>query len=347
MKLRTLILIPFSACYALVLRARHLFYDWGLLKSEKGKVPSIVVGNLDLGGTGKTPHALLFANHIRKNHEVAIVSRGYGRKTKGFREVTLNATAADCGDEPVSMKRHSPDLPIFVGEKRVHAIANAVNQIEDLEWVVLDDAFQHRALKGDIHILLTQFSKPFFENHLLPAGTLRDLKSRWKIADFIVVTKAPSGVKETDILKWLSKFPELTRKPIFFSSLVYDRPVHLFTGKTLDSKDVLVYGLSGLADNQPFETYLKESFTLKKYKSYPDHYNFTSSDIKTLGNEFGTFAGPEEIIVMTEKDAAKWRDIPEARNLPLYYIPISLQISEDSGKSWDKVLDELMKKVKR
>lgn len=347
MKLQTLILLPFSACYALVLRLRHWLYDTGLRASERGAVPTIVIGNLDLGGTGKTPHALLFAQHVQKNHEVAIVSRGYGRRTKGFREVTSSSTAAECGDEPVLMKRHCPELPVFVGEKRVEAVAKAAQCMEGLEWVILDDAFQHRALQGDIHVLLTSYDLPFFQNHLLPAGTLRDISGRWEIADLIIVTKAPANLTEHEKLDWLSKFPDLTRKPIFFSSIVYGHPVHVFTGKPLDSKGKIAYGLAGLAKNRPFESYLKEAFTLKKFKSYPDHYNFTASDLKTLANEFGTFADPTEIILMTEKDAAKWRSIPEALNLPMYFVPIELNISEDSGKSWSQVLDERIKKVKR
>ncbi len=347
MKPLTIILYPFSMLYAGILWLRHGMYNRGILKSHKGAIPTVVVGNLNLGGTGKTPHALMFSNFIKKNYDLALLSRGYGRKSKGFFKVDEKGEPEQFGDEPLLLSANLPDVPVFVCENRVEGI-NQIAQISpQTEIVLLDDAYQHRALKGDIQILLTDFHQPFFKDYLVPAGNLRDIKSRWKAADFIFVTKSPNELTEKQKLEWLSKFPELSGKPIFFSYLVYGSARRVYGDERLSFKPNSVCGLSGLANNKPFKEYLETSFSLKKFKSYPDHHHFSEQDVTALRSEFGTFADPFDVVMMTEKDAVKWKNLQEAKDLPLFYIPIEIKVHEDKGKNWEEVLSDLLKKIKK
>lgn len=347
MKALTLILKPFSWMYAGVLGLRHLLYDKGVFRSSKAAVPALVIGNLELGGTGKTPHTIMMAGHLQVNYEVAVLSRGYGRSTKGFMWVEEEMHAGRCGDESLLIKRHFPEIQVAVGEDRVEAIRQMKEEMPGLQWIILDDAFQHRKLDPEIRILLTPFERPFFQNELLPAGTLRDIKKRWKSADMVIITKTPEGLTEKEILEWVSQYPELTTKPVFFSEITYGRPVGVFNGKQLDFQPKDIIGISGLANNSLFENHLKTNYNLKKFKSYPDHYDFNATDLQALRAEFGNFAGYTEVILMTEKDAVKWRNIPGAENLPVYYVPISPRVNEVAGRSWESELDFLIKKVKR
>jgi tetraacyldisaccharide 4'-kinase len=343
----SIILYPFSMLYAGILWFRHALYNRGILRSQKGAIPTVVVGNLNLGGTGKTPHALMFSNFIKKNYELAMLSRGYGRKSKGFFQVNENGDPKQFGDEPLLLRSNLTDVPVFVCENRVEGIRQIEQRASQTEIVLLDDAYQHRALTGDIQILLTDFHQPFFQDHLVPAGQLRDIKCRWKAADIIFVTKSPSKLTENERLEWLSKFPELSSKPIFFSYVVYGSPRSVYRDEMLSFKPNFVYGLSGLANNKPFVKYLETSFSLKKFKSYPDHHHFSGQDVTALRSEFGTFADPLDVVMMTEKDAVKWKNLQEAKDLPLYYVPIEIHVHVDKGKKWEEVLSEMLKKIKK
>ncbi|MFN6378117.1 MAG: tetraacyldisaccharide 4'-kinase [Flavobacteriales bacterium] len=343
----SIILYPFSMLYAAILWLRHGLYNRGILKSQKGVIPTIVVGNLNLGGTGKTPHALMFSNFIKKNFEMALLSRGYGRKSKGFFKVDENGKPEIFGDEPLLLQSNLPDVPVFVCENRVEGIHQIAQILPKTEIVLLDDAYQHRALNGDIQILLTDFHQPFFKDYLIPSGKLRDIKSRWKAADIIFVTKSPVELTENQRLEWLSKFPELSGKPIFFSYLVYGSPRGVYTDEWLSFKPNSVFGLSGLANNKPFMKHLETNFSLKKFKSYADHHHFSGQDVTTLRSEFGTFADPFDVVLMTEKDAVKWKNLQQAKDLPLYYVPIEIRVHEDKGKKWEEVLSDLLKKIKK
>ena len=347
MKPLTIILYPFSMLYAGILWLRHGLYNRGIIKSHKGAVPTIVVGNLNLGGTGKTPHALMFSNFIKKKYDLALLSRGYGRKSKGFFKVDEKGEPSQFGDEPLLLQSNLPDVPVFVCENRVEGIHQIAQLLPQTEIVLLDDAYQHRALRGDIQVLLTDFHQPFFKDYLVPTGNLRDIKSRWKAADIIFVTKSPQELTENQKLEWLSKFPELSSKPIFFSYLVYGSPRSVYSDELLSFKPNFVYGLSGLANNEPFKKYLETSFSLKKFKSYGDHHHFSGQDVTALQSEFGTFADPFDVVLMTEKDAVKWKKLQEARALPLYYVPIEIRVHEDKGKNWEEVLSDLLKKIKK
>ncbi len=203
MKLLRIIAYPFSILYGLVLMLRNKFYDWGIFKSVRFHLPVISVGNLSVGGTGKTPHIEYLIRLLRPDYQTATLSRGYGRKTRGFLLSDTSTTAADMGDEPLQFKTRHPDIAVAVDEKRVRGIKKLLELFPETQVVLLDDAFQHRAVNPGLSIVLTDFSKPYFEDHILPAGTLREFRAGIKRADIIIVSilysnknnlTAPSGI---------------------------------------------------------------------------------------------------------------------------------------------------------
>lgn len=348
MNLFRLILLPISLLYGAVLWTRNRLYDAGLLKSVRGDLRTIVVGNLSLGGTGKTPHTMAILKHLDSHGvKVALLSRGYGRVTRGFHLVENESVASQVGDEPLLIKKRLPHIPVAVCENRVQGIALLKKNHPELEWVVLDDAFQHRGLKGDIYILLSEFGKPFFKDWTLPSGFLRDHIGEWKRAHAIIATKSPDGLNHQQKSAWKSKARGEKSIPVYFSKVSYGRPVHVFDGTFLESKPDQSLGVAAIAHPQAFENHLKEQFSLKKFKSYPDHYLFNTADIALLKKEFDTFTGPLKVVLTTEKDAARLREHNELKNLPIYFIPIEIEVEEADGKDWMTWLKMTMANVKQ
>lgn len=344
MKFIRLILWPFSFVYSIVLWIRNTLYDKGIFSSEQGAIPTIVVGNLNLGGTGKTPHTLAILHHLsQKGIEVALLSRGYGRKTKGFRLITENDDAASVGDEPLLMKKQLPHLTMAVCENRLMGIKELKTQFPHLQWVVLDDALQHRPLRGHINILLTEFKKPFFNDFLVPSGNLRDHKIRAKAADIIIATKSPDSLQKHEMMSWKSNSRALDRIPVLFSSIHYGQPQHVFVGKALDFSPEESMAVTGIARPEAFIDYTTLQYNLKKIKTYPDHHPFTVNDMAVIQREFDTFTRPSKAIFTTEKDAVKMADLSEFKQLPIYFIPISVKVKSVDDVNWLEMLEQLMK----
>lgn len=191
------LLLPFAGLFGLIANARYHLYKWGVCKRNPSPIPSIVVGNLKAGGTGKSPMVMFFLGYfIKKGYEVSVLSRGYGRKTKGFLEVKTNLSAWDCGDEPFMIKQNFQNVPVFVCEKRVEGLNKIKELYPQVNLVLLDDAFQHFALKADLYVLLTEWSKPFNKDFPLPMGMLREYRFAAKRADLVITTKTPGNLKE-------------------------------------------------------------------------------------------------------------------------------------------------------
>lgn len=343
MRALSLLLWPFSFIYRLILEGRHWAYDRGWLDSKKANVPTIVIGNLSLGGTGKSPTALMILEFLKKKYHVGLLSRGYGRTSKGIRWVSVLDDAEHVGDEPLMIKNRMPDVPVAVAEDRLNGLK--LLEESDCDWVVLDDALQHRRLQPDLVILLVDYNRPFFSDFVLPAGTLRDTPSRWKKADMIFITKIPKGTSEEEKRHWLSNFPALSSKPIFFLEIEYGEPVGVFNGLTLDSNVKNVYGLSGIARPEYFASYLNSKFSLKKLKTYPDHHRFTGEDMSSLRSELSTFDVPIQAVLTTEKDAMRIRKFRELIDFPIYYVPIHFRVNDAIGKTWEETLEGMMKKI--
>lgn len=321
-------LFPFSFLYYIITIIRNLFFDWGIITSQKLQEPSICIGNLSVGGSGKTPMTIYLTNLLKNDFQIQILSRGYGRKTSGYKEVTLDSTSEDVGDEPLLYKkRFKSELIVAVAEKRSLG-ANELLKIQTKNSILLlDDAFQHRSVNAGFSILLTPFQQIFSSDFLLPVGNLREARCGAKRADCIVITKCPESIEaahKNRIIECMQKYS----KPIFFSAIEYGELISFGAKRTSFESVLLVCGIA-----QP-ETLIIE--LRKKYKVevllFADHHNFDSSDIKQIHQKFDTFALENTAIITSEKDYVRLQTkltADELENYPWYYLPIDLKIENE------------------
>jgi len=321
-------LFPFSFLYYIITLIRNLFFDWGIITSQKLQEPSICIGNLSVGGSGKTPMTIYLTNLLKNDFQVQILSRGYGRKTSGYKEVSEVSTSDDVGDEPLLYKkRFKTEITVAVAEKR-RLGANELLKIQTKNSILLlDDAFQHRSVNAGFSILLTPFQQIFSSDFLLPVGNLREARCGAKRADCIVITKCPESIEaahKNRIIECMQKYS----KPIFFSSIEYGELISFGAKRTSFETVLLVCGIA-----QP-ETLIIE--LRKKYKVevllFADHHNFDSSDIKEIHQKFNTFALENAAIITTEKDYVRLQTkltADELENYPWYYLPIELKIENE------------------
>ena len=321
-------LFPFSFLYYIITIIRNLFFDWGIITSQKLQEPSICIGNLSVGGSGKTPMTIYLSNLLKNDFQVQILSRGYGRKTSGYKEVTEDSTSDDVGDEPLLYKnRFKTEITVAVAEKRSLG-ANELLKIQTKNSILLlDDAFQHRSVNAGFSILLTPFQQIFSSDFLLPVGNLREARCGAKRADCIVITKCPESIEaahKNRIIECMQKYS----KPIFFSSIEYGELISFGAKRTSFKTVLLVCGIA-----QP-ETLIIE--LRKKYKVevllFADHHNFDSTDIKQIHQKFDTFAQESSVIITTEKDYVRLQTkltADELETYPWYYLPIDLKIENE------------------
>lgn len=326
MKFR-LLLLPFSFIYAFVLRIRAGLYTVGIFSRYAPKIKSIVVGNLSVGGTGKSPHTLYLAELFGDQFSLGLVSRGYGRKTKGLKQVEITSKAEEVGDEPLMFKqRLKYDAQVVVAERRKEGI-QFLEQNTKVDLVVLDDAFQHLKVKAGFYILLTDFSHPFYRDFVLPAGNLReDIRAR-KRADAIIVTKCPDVITPKERLS-IKEYCKFDHDRIFFSNMIYGDLV--FFGKKPEKiEEVLL--VSGIANPKPLKSQLKRYYQVDTLE-FKDHHNYTHEDIAQIHHKFGKFATPKAAIVTTEKDFMRLKSLlseSDLENYPWCYQSISVKIDEE------------------
>lgn len=318
------LLLPFSWLFGAVLRVRHFLYDQGWLKSTAPNLPTIVIGNIALGGTGKTPHVELALRTLVDHGPLATLSRGYGRDGTRFHEVHREDDASVAGDEPLMLKRKFSGVRVFVGADRAAGIEAIRKTAPEVNAVILDDAFQHRKLKAGVNIVLTTWQKPWFKDHLLPAGDLRDLPSRARQADAVIVTKCPANPSLDEQRRWRERSKLLPAQQLFFSGLNYAAPRSLhdstMTVKTGPGSAALL--VTGIADPAPLLEHVRGLFATVEHIAFPDHHAFTPADQQRIALRFVSFAGLEKTLITTEKDAARLG--PALMNGPLEDIPIAV-----------------------
>lgn len=307
------LLLPLAWLYGLITSLRNYLYDIGHYRSAKFETPIICVGNLAVGGSGKTPMTEYLIRHLN-NKKIGVLSRGYKRKTKGFRLASARDDAASIGDEPYQLFLKFKEIPIAVSEERALGAAELLHA-EACEAIVLDDGFQHRAITPFFSILLTDCEKPFTEDYLLPAGRLRESRKGAKRAHAIVVTKCPdlSQDRRNEISKAIQKY---TQAPVFFAKIHYS-PLAAFGNGEARSKAVLV---SGLANASSFKSYCESRFEAVRHFDFPDHYSYSSNDIRQI-EELATAS--EAMIVTTEKDYVKLMKNVSYRDW--FYLPIEIK----------------------
>jgi tetraacyldisaccharide 4'-kinase len=325
-----LLLLPLAWLYGAVLRLRHRLYDNGRFASATPSVPSIVVGNIALGGTGKTPHVelvlrtLLEGNGTGPAGPAATLSRGYGRTGSGFHEVQPMDDGRVVGDEPLMVKRKFSGVRVFVGADRVAGIETIRTLLPDVRAVVLDDALQHRALKAGLNLVLTTWQQPWYRDHLLPAGNLRDLPYRARQADAVIVTKCPLPPSPEERHRWRERLRLRAEQALYFSGIEYAAPRSLIDSTMTVPTGAGVSALlfTGIADSKPLEAHVSRLFERVRHLSFGDHHIFTAADQQRLARLFDSFATGEKMLLTTEKDAARLG--PALLSGPLEGLPIAV-----------------------
>ena len=323
------LLFPFSLIWWIATYVRNFLYDKSILKSYTISGKSITVGNLSVGGTGKTPMVIYLTRLLSEKYELQILSRGYGRKTNGYLLVNENHTSIDVGDEPLLyFNKFKKNIAIAVSENRADGVQQ-LRKIQPKSVVILDDAFQHRKIKTGFSVLLTTYNSLFSSDFLLPTGNLRETRSGAKRSDIIVVTKCPLNMTEFEkskIKSALSKY----NKPIFFSSISYAYPIS-FGSSTSCSKNVLL--VTGIAKPEPLIDFLSETSRVE-HISFPDHHNFSANEIEKIHEKIDTFVSENWSIITTEKDYMRLLSFKEKWGLskyPWFYIPIELNIENENA----------------
>lgn len=367
--------------YWLSLKIRHFLYDSGLKKVSSADVPTICIGNVTVGGTGKTPHTEMLIRTLlndedwgRKN--LAVLSRGYKRKTKGFQQVTADGSALAYGDEPLQIKKKFPGITVAVDKSRIEGCDFLVHpeklqtskkarkcidkNLQAADLIILDDAYQHRALKPTVSIVLVDYSRPVYNDHLLPFGRLRDLPERIGAADIIIVSKCPNELNAWEKCSWaenlgIRNFDAAScsgirkngrRQHIFFSTICYDGAEAIFPEgdpRYIYTKRLILF--SGIANDAPLLSYLSSDYKIVRHFRFPDHHKFSRSDINTIASAAREF--PTSVIMTTEKDSQRVRDchkIKEELKQRMFYSPIKTAfLTEKEKETFIKVLKDGLK----
>ncbi len=322
-----LILFPFTLLYILITELRNFLYDKGILKQYKFEVPIISVGNLNLGGSGKTPQIEYLIRLLQAEYKVAVISRGYKRSTNGFIEADISSTPAIIGDEPYQIYRKFEDIIVAVGEDRVAAVGKVLKK-HNPDVILLDDAFQHRRIKAGLQILLTSYKQLFYEDLVLPAGNLRELPKNVKRADLIVITKVPENPNDKKQNQIRQKIKKYTNKDVFFSQIQYgsyiiNKQKQLYLQDIQDYEIVLV---TGIANPVPLQTYLSEKNIKFVSLKFSDHHRFSTADIQRIEKKFDDIKSSQKLILTTEKDYVRLSALLSGGNL--YYLPIQTKVIE-------------------
>ena len=358
--------------YWLTLKLRHFFYDSGLKKVSKADVPTICIGNITVGGTGKTPHTEMLLRTLLQDEEwggknIAVLSRGYKRKTKGFQQVTSDGSAIAYGDEPLQIKKKFPGVTVAVDSSRVEGCDFLVypekletskkgrkcidKNLAASDLIILDDAFQHRALKPTLSIVLVDYNRPVFNDHLLPFGKLRDLPGRIAAADIVIVSKCPNEVNAWDKCTWaenlgIRNFDASScsgtrrngkKQHLFFSTITYDTAEAIFpegNPRYIYTNRLILF--SGIANDAPLLSYLSSNYKIVRHFRFPDHHKFSKGDMNTIASAAREF--PTAVIMTTEKDCQRVRDchkIKEELKQRMFYSPIkTLFLTENERENF-------------
>jgi len=329
-----IIFFPIALIYGCVVWVRNLLYDKQLKRSYSIPGKSIVVGNLSMGGTGKSPHIVYLWNLLKNRHNVAILSRGYGRKTKGLIEVFPEHTAVDVGDEPLMFKRIAGEKAVVVVSENRKKGVDFIRAKHNQAIILFDDAFQHRRVVAGLSILLTDYHCPYYNDIIFPVGTLRECRKGANRAQIVIVSKCPAHLSHTEKQQIRKQLRHFSIEHIFFSHIAYGElrsfgqqecvlPVH--------SSPERILLVAGIANPQPLLEYLTEFFVVETL-FFPDHHNFSTIDIRSILNKFDSFASPPVAIVTTEKDFVRLKDVlsdNQTKDYPWYYQAIDITIDRE------------------
>lgn len=345
MKIFRWLLFPFSLLYGLVVVIRNWCYDGGIFKSRGFNVPVISVGNLDVGGAGKSPMTEYLIRLFKDSYKLATLSRGYGRETKGYLSGTAFSTATQLGDEPAQFKHKFPDITVAVSEKRVEGIKHL---IKDHNLILLDDAYQHRAVKPGLSILLFDYNRINEPHLLLPAGNLREpFSGRWR-ADIIVISKCPGQLTADEQAAIEERVNPMPYQSLFFTSITY-YPLQDREGKQADAildEDTTVFLITGIANSKPLVQHIKKYTSKIVHHNYPDHHRFSLKNITKLADEFYACPTQKKVIITTEKDAQRLVEpelLPVVKKMDVRVIPIGICFLDNGRQHFDQLVTEYVR----
>ena len=336
------ILYPISLLYGLIISIRNKAFDTGFLSSKSFDLPIVAVGNLNVGGTGKSPFIEYLIRLFQGSFHTAVVSRGYGRKTKGFFLATPDCSAQELGDEPFQFYRKFESLEVAVDEKRVRGIETLQQLKPEVDLVLLDDAFQHRYVKAGMYILLTAFEKLYVDDFLLPTGTLRESRKGADRADLIIVSKCPKDLSEKKRLDIIKRIAPKKNQDVFFSAIAYDEHVYA-ANDTIPLDELGKYKIllvTGIANSKPLVEFLQENDLDFEHMKFADHQFIGHEEQKRITSTFNSMNGEKKLILTTEKDFV--RSFLAIR-LPIYYLPIKMIILERE-KKFNEIIQNYVRK---
>jgi len=347
------VLFPFAFLYGIVIRIRNLLFNWRLLPSQQYEIPVICIGNLAVGGTGKTPLVDYLVHLLSKKYRIAVLSRGYKRKTSGFVLAAEHNTSSDIGDEACQLKKKYPLLIVAVDSNRRRGMKHLLALPEELkpQVVLLDDGFQHRYVKPSLSILVTDYNRMFYHDKLLPVGRLREPARSVSRADMIVVSKCPAYISRTECRKIEQEIAPGAKLPVFFTSISYQALKGVFPEVCNDyqieniRKEDEILLITGIANPTPVIEEIKKYSDKVSVMSFSDHHQFRKKDIVAMQSVMSKMIGNRPLIICTEKDAARIRHnpfFPDAWKPYLYYLPIHVSFLFDRHEQFDNLIYSLI-----
>ncbi len=335
------LLLPFALIYGWIVSLRNWMYDKKYLHSVHFNVPLICVGNLSMGGTGKSPMVEHLLSILTESYKIGTLSRGYKRKTKGYALADHLTTALEIGDEPMQFHIKFPNAAVAVGERRIEAIPQLIQDVPKIQAIILDDAFQHREIEADFNILLTEYNNLYCDDFFIPTGDLRDDRKSAKRADIIIVTKCPADLSIAERDEIVERINPEQHQSLFFTTIKYETPYHIYNPAdqwilTLRDEVLLV---CGIANPLPLKNYIHENTDTYYQLSYSDHHIFSIEDLHEIREKFDQIKSKSKLILTTEKDAVRLvKYTEELNNIPLYVLPIKPKFLFDSERNFNELV---------
>jgi tetraacyldisaccharide 4'-kinase len=343
------LLLPISFIYGMLVWIRNKLYDLKVLKSAQFNFPLICIGNLAIGGTGKTPMTEWVVTRLKNDFQLAILSRGYKRRTKGFAIANEHTSAIEIGDEPMQFHLKFPDITVAVGEERLVAIPQILYQRPEVQAIIMDDAFQHRAVHAGLNILLTEYQNLYTRDLMLPAGDLRDIKSSSGRANVIIVTKCPETLSREQRKRIELELRPAPAQTCFFTTIKYGLPYHLFSRVVKPiTQETEILLVCGIANPKHLKTYLTTQTKSYEMIRYADHHIFKINDLAEIKQHFDRMSGSNKMIITTEKDAVRLHKFKsELEHYPIFVLPITHEFLFEETNTFLDLLIDFIKSHKR
>ena len=353
-----ILLYPAALIFGAVTGIRNFLYNTGILKSHKFNIPVICVGNITVGGTGKTPHTEYLAELLREQYRVAILSRGYKRTSSGFRLADSTMNVQELGDEPMQIFRKFPEIKVAVDCDRVHGVRKLLKDPDNIQVIILDDGFQHRRLTPGLTILLTDFNRLMIRDFYLPYGELRESRLSMYRADIILITKSPEDLQPIQRRILAKEMDKAAYQNIYFTSFRYLKPVPVFPETSPEAENESETGnpgnsillVTGIANPDPLKEYLENKHGDIVHLKFPDHHKYSERDIQKITESFDNIKSPRKMVYTTEKDAVRlmeFTNIAEPLRSSFYYIPVGIQFLNDDQDEFNNLILKYVRKNKR